>query len=149
MADPVLFNNGYVGFATSTAAAYAELSGNKSVSLSISRAELANSAMGDTAETFYPGLFSAPITIVHRQDFTTATTGVDKKTWAVFSAGNRCRIKLRAVDTAVSASNPSYILGGGYITSVTPINGSHGELLANEIKFVLASGFAPSRSSST
>lgn len=147
MADPVLFKNAFVGYSTSTAAAYVELPGVKEVTLGISRAELANSVMGDDAETFYPGLLSVPVSIVMRQDFT--TNGPDENLWPQFNNRTRGRLKIRPVDAAVSTTNPSYILPGCYVTQLTPVSGSHGVLLEQRAEFRLASGHTFTRSTST
>lgn len=115
----------------------------------VSRAELADSAMGDDIEAFYPGIMSVPITVECRQDFTTAATGVDKLLWGLFNDRRPIRFKTRAVDAAVSGANPSYRLGKAYVTSVTPMSGPHGQLLINRFTIKAASGGAFTRSTST
>jgi hypothetical protein len=148
MANPVVFFNGYVAFTTSTASAvYVEVDANKSIEIPLSKAELANSVMGDSAETFYPGLISAPITVTHRQDFTTA--GVDKKFWTLWNAGTPFRMKVRPVDAAASSSNPSLIFTPVRVFSITPISGAHGALLENAVTIKLGSGATVTRSTST
>lgn len=147
MADPVLFKNCFVGYSTSTAAAYVELPGVKEVNLGISRAELANSVMGDDAETFYPGLLSVPVSVKMRHDFT--TNGPDENLWPQFNNRTKGRLKIRPVDAAVSTTNPSYILPGVYITGLTPVSGAHGQLLEQNAEFRLASGHTFTRSTST
>jgi len=149
MANPVLFSNAYVAISTTTAAAYAVLSGNKGVEAPMSRAELDNAAMGDDVEAKYPGILSVPITLTHRQDFTTAAGGIDKTIWPLFNSRTKIRVKVRPVNSAVASSNPSYIWPGAYITGITPITGSHGELLGNKIDIRIASGHTFTRSTTT
>src|SRR6185503_11769890 len=149
MADPVVFRNAYVAISTSTGSAYAVLSGNKSVEVPMSRAELDNAVMGDDAEAKYPGILGVPVTLTHRQDFTSAATGVDKLTFPLFNNRTKIRVKIRPVNAAVSASNPSYILPGAYIFGLTPISGSHGQLLENKLDIRIASGHVFTRSTST
>lgn len=148
MANPVLLSNAYVAFTTSTGSAvYTEVDANKSIELPLSKAELANSVMGDSAETFFPGLTSAPVTLVHRQDFGTA--GIDKKFYTLWSASTPFRLKFRPVDAAASSTNPSFILSPVRIFSVTPISGAHGVLLDNSITLKLGSGATVTRSTTT
>lgn len=147
MADPVVFRNALVSLTTATGGSYAELTGNKEVQFPMSRAELADSAMGDDIAAFHPGIVSAPLTIVHRQDFGAA--GVDVKMWAPFNNRTAIKVKIRAVDSAVSSTNPSYIFNRAYVTSITPISGSHGQLLENRIEIRCASGGTLTRSTST
>lgn len=149
MADPTLFQNGYIAFTTSTGGtAYTELLDVKAIQMPINMAELANSVMGDVAETFYPGLFQAPITVRCRQSFGAGSP--DALGFARMSARTAFKVKIRAVDAAVSTTNPSYIFGKAYITAVTPITGDHGQLLENEIQLRLGSPTtAITRSTST
>lgn len=147
MANPVLLNNAYVAFTTSTGGTYAEVDANKSIALPLSKAELNDAVMGDTAEVFFPGLVSAPLTLVHRQDF--GASGIDAKFWGLWNAGTAFKVKIRPVDAAVSSTNPSFILSKVRIHSISPISGAHGELLANECQIRLQSGGTVSRSTST
>ena len=149
MANPVLFSNGYVGLASTTGVtaftAAMKLDAVKSVSAPFSNAELANSVMGDTVEALYPGLTQAWITVVQRQDFTTGgatfpSFGVDRKMWTMWNARTPGTLQLRPVNAAGSVTNPKYTFTKVYISSITPINGAHGELLQNEVKFVLGGG---------
>lgn len=148
MADPVLFRNGYVAFTTSTGSStYTEVDANKSVQFPLSKAELGDGVMGDTAEVFYPGLTSMRLTLTHRQDF--GASGIDQKFYTLWNNGTAFRFKLRPVDAAVSTTNPSYIVNKARVFSITPISGSHGELLAQEVQILACSGAALSRSTST
>jgi len=153
MAEPTVFKNGYVAFTTSTASTtYLEIPGAKTISFPFSKAELANSVMGDVAETFHPGLISIPIELTTRQDFTTtvaATSGADKLFWNLWNGEAKFTIKARAVDAAVSGTNPSYKFSPCRVFSFTPIDGSHGQLLEQKVSIRLASTFALTRSTST
>lgn len=150
MADPVVFENGYIAHTTSTGGTvYTEFSGVKSISMPISRAELDDSVMGDNLEAKYPGILAVPISVTARQDFTSAVTGVDKLTYTRLNARTAFKLKIRPVDSAVSASNPTYIWSKVRIFSTTPIDGAHGVALENKIELRAASGCAFSRSTST
>ena len=150
MADPTLFNNAYVAFTTSTGSStYVVLSGVKSLGFSISAAELDDAVMGDTLEAKYPGIFSVPISITARQDFTSAVGGVDKFVHTRLAARTAFKMKIRPVNSAVSATNPSYILSKGRFHSESPLDGSHGSLLENKIEFRAQSGCTITRSTST
>ncbi len=155
MAEPTLFKNAFVGWTTSTGAAvYSQIAGVKSCQVPLSKAELANSVMGDGAETFYPGLISAPISVVSRQDFTTGGAalgafGLDKEVWTRWNSELKFRVKVRPVNSAVSSVNPSYIFNRVGVFSHKPIGGGHGELLENPIELRLLSGCTVVRSSAT
>lgn len=148
MADPVVLKNALVSFSTSTGSAvYTEVDANKSITFELNKAQLPNSVMGDSLETFHPGLTSVPISLVHRQDFTTA--GIDKKLWTLWNNETAFRLKIRAVDSAVSSSNPSYILNKVRIFKIVPISGKHGDLLENAMDIRAGSGCTVTRSTST
>lgn len=148
MANPVLFNNGFVGFTTSTGSStYTEVDANKSVQFPLSKAELNDAVMGDVAEVFFPGLTSMPLTLRHRQDF--GASGIDQKFYALWNNGTAIKVKLRAVDAAVSTTNPSYIVSKARVFSITPISGDHGQLLEQEVKLLPCSGATLTRSTST
>lgn len=153
MAEPILFVNGYIAVTTSTASTtYVELPGIKSISLGNSNAELDDAVMGDTLDAKYPGLFSRPISVTARQDFTTtisASAGLDKRIYNLQENRTAIKIKVRPVDAAVSGTNPSTIYSRMRVFSSTPIDGSHGQLLENKIEFKPASLCAVSRSTST
>lgn len=150
MADPTLFQNGAVFFATSTGSvASAQLSGVKSVSAPFTNAQLEDAVMGDVLEAKYPGLQNRPISITCRQDYTTAATGVDKLVYTRQEARTAFRVKLRPVNSAVSSTNPSYLFTRMRIFNSTPIEGAHGELLGNKIELMPASGCTVTRSTST
>jgi hypothetical protein len=49
--------------------------------------------------------------------------------------GQQTTIGFKAVDAAVSATNPSYTITGTYLASHTPINGAVGELGTTSLSF--------------
>jgi hypothetical protein len=150
MANPVLFENGYIAFTTSTGgAAYTELSGVKEIRMAIGMADLDDAAMGDTVEAKYPGLLQVPIDVSCRQDFTTAAAGVDKLIATRQLARTAFKVKVRPVDGAVADDNPTYMWSKVRIHGSTPIDGPHGAALVNKIKLVPQSGCTFARSTTT
>jgi hypothetical protein len=151
MATETLLSNAYVAFTTSTASStYTVRPDNKALEFPISRAELANSVMGDSAETFAPGLLSVPISLTYRQSYTTAAaTQIDKFFYDRLVNGTKFRLKTRAVNTTVGGTNPSYIFTPVIVTSFTPVSGQHGQLLEQSVTLRLASGATITRSTST
>lgn len=148
MSEPTMFKNGYVAWTTATGSStYTELPDVKSVEVPLSKAELANSVMGDSAETFFPGLISAPISATLRQSFESG--GADAALFTRWNAETKFRLKVRPVDAAVSTTNPSYIFNRVGIFSITPISGQHGQLLENQVQFRLLSGSTVARSTAT
>lgn len=148
MADPVVFHNGFFAWSTSTGSvASAAPVGLKSLTIPISRAELDDATMGDDISATYPGILTAPLSAVYKQNF--AAGAVDALSWGRFNAKTMFRVKARSVNAAVSTTNPSYIWNRVYIVSVTPISGGHGEPLMNNVEFRPASGCTVTRSTST
>lgn len=150
MADPTLFQNGYVAYTTSTGSStYTEVAGVKSVAAPFNNAELDDAVMGDVLEAKYPGLQSRPVSLTCRQDFTTAAAGVDKLHYTRQENRTAFRVKMRAVDAAVSSTNPSYIWSKVRIFQTTPIDGAHGVLLENKVELRPQSTCTVTRSTST
>jgi hypothetical protein len=154
MADPTLLINAHVAFSTATGSAvYTEIPGVKSVRLPFSAAELDDAVMGDTLDAKYPGIFSRPVDLECRNDFTTGTYtsagGLDLMVHTRQTARSKFRVKIRPVDSAVSGTNPSFIFGAMRIFSSTPIDAAHGALLVNKISLRPASGCTFTRSTAT
>lgn len=150
MADPTLGNNVYVAFTTSTASStYVDLGAVRELGFPLDKAQLADGVMGDTLEVFFQGLKSAPIDIRCRQDFTTAAIGVDKKMYNLWNGGTAFKIKMRPVNSAVAATNPSYLLSRVRVFGLTPISAKHGDLLDNAVKVMPCTGCTLTRSTST
>lgn len=138
----------YVAATTATGSAvYTEITDNKSVEIPLSKAELSNSVMGDGAETFFPGLISAPISATFRQSFESG--GADAFFWARWNGEAKFRLKVRPKDAAVSTMNPSYIFNRVAVFGITPISGQHGALLENAVQMRILSGGTVTRSTST
>lgn len=153
MANPTVFNNALVAVGTATGAvASVAIGGVKDVSWGLNRAELGDSVMGDTIEALYPGVYSIPISVTARQDFTTgagSAAGNDLRFYTLLANKTAVPMKIRAVNASVSATNPSYILSKTYVVSVTPITGAWGAALENKIEFRPASGCTLTRSATT
>lgn len=148
MADPIVFYNGFLALATSTGSvASAAPVGLKSVTIPISRAELDDAAMGDDISATYPGIMSAPISARYRQNY--AAGGIDALAFTRWNAKTLFRIKVRAVNSAVATGNPSFLWSRVYISSITPAQGAHGEILYNNVEFRPATGCLFTRSTST
>ncbi len=150
MADPVLFQNAFVGFTTATATgSFTELSGVKQVSMPITMAELNDAVMGDQLDAKYPGLIGVPISITCRQDFATAAAGVDKLIYTRQVNRTAFRVQIKPVDAAASGPNPVYEVTRVRIFNSTPIDGAHGTLLENKIELRSQSGATLTRSTNT
>ena len=149
MADPTVFTNGFLGFTTSTGSGgtYTAPAGLKSVTIPISRAELEDGAMGDDISATFPGIQSAPISARFRQNY--AAGGIDALAFARWNSKTLFRAKVRPVNAAVSTANPTLLWTRIYISSITPIQGAHGEILYNDIELRPATGCTFSRSTST
>lgn len=144
MATATLFKDANVSWTTATGGAYTEIPDVKSVEVPLSKAELANSVMGDSAETFFPGLVSAPINITCRQSF--AAGGVDSVAWTKWNSETRFDLRIRPVDALPSTTNPQYVFKPCSVFSITPVSGAHGQLLDNVIAIRLLSGGTVTRS---
>jgi len=150
MGEPTLFKDGYVAWTTATGSStYTEVPDVKSCEIPLSKAELGNSVMGDGAETFFPGLISAPINVRCRQSFSAGATSIDAVAWTRWNGETKFRLKVRAVDAAVSTTNPSYIFNRVGLFSHSPISGQHGQLLETPLNFRVLSGSTIARSTST
>lgn len=144
-----MFHNGLFSWTTGTSsdAAYTEVAGAKSITFPVGRAELDDAAMGDDINASAPGIKSAPLSVRFRQNF--ASTGIDAAAYSRWDAKTKFRIRVKAVDSAASSSNPIYQWSRAYIASITPVSGGHGEILHNEIEFRPATGGTFLRGTST
>lgn len=148
MADPIVFANGFLAWSTSTASvASAAPVGLKNVTIPMSRAELDDAAMGDDISATYPGIMSAPVSARYRQNF--AAGGVDSLAFVRWNAKTPFKIKVRAVNSAVAVGNPSYMWSRVYISSISPVQGAHGEILYNSVEIRPMTGCLLTRSTST
>lgn len=136
MPDPVLFKDCYLLLGSSTSA-YRNFSGSlKSLEFPLAKAELANSVMGDDAETFEQGLESLQISATFRQDFT--ATGLDKTLYTWWKNGTKLYAVFRPVNSATATANPEFRCRVKPF-SLTPLSGAHGVLLENSVTLRLLS----------
>ena len=142
-ADPVLYKDAYMALGTSTSS-YVNFSASlKSLQFPLSKAELANSVMGDDAETFEQGLESLKITATFRQDFTTAATGIDKAMYTGWKNGTKYYALFKPVNTTTATTNPEYRCRVKIFTH-NPMSGAHGELLQSDVTLNLLSATSTS-----
>lgn len=97
-----------------------------SVTVTASRRELNDSAMGDDWETFLAGVARFELTVEFNQDF--AASEVDATIWSVFNTGSNVTFALLPEGGTASATNPSFS-GSLCPTEYTPIGGQYGDLL--------------------
>ena len=86
-------------------------------------------AMGSN-RVFTGGLQNNTIDIALNQDF--AATKTEATIFPL--VGTTTTVVVKPTSAAVSATNPSYTLTGGYIASHTPVAGAVGELMATTIQ---------------
>ena len=139
--DPVLFKNGGLYLGTSTSAYVNFTRALKGLQFPLAKAELANSVMGDNAETMEQGLESLQISATFRQDFT--ASGVDAKTYSWWKNGNKLYAIFKPVNTTTATTNPEFRCKVK-VFNITPITGDHGQLLANEVSLRLVSATSTS-----
>lgn len=146
MAEPLLFRDASVYWTTATGSTtFTEIPDVKSVEIPFSKAELANSVMSDGAETFFPGLISAPITITCRQSFESG--GADAAFWTRWNSETKFKLRIRPSDTGTAGTtNPQYVFSRVSVFAITPISGAHGVLLENAAQLRMLSGSTLTRS---
>ena len=136
--DPVLFKDCYLALGTSTSS-YVDFSASlKGLQFPLAKAELANSVMGDDAETFEQGLESLKITATFRQDFTTNAAGIDSKMYSDWKNGTKLYALFKPVNTTTAVTNPEFRCRVKVFTH-NPMSGSHGELLQSDVTLNLLS----------
>lgn len=141
MADPVLFKDAYVALGTATGS-YKNLSASvKSVAFPLAKAELANSVMGDDAETFEQGLESVQVSVTFRQDF--GASGIDTRLYSWWKNGTKLYGLFKPVNASTTTTNPEFRFRCK-VFSHAPISGSHGELLQTEASLRLLSATSTS-----
>jgi predicted secreted protein len=74
------------------------------------------------------GLKSASVTLSFHQDF--ASSSVDQTLWPLL--GTTTTVVVKPTNASVSSTNPSYS-GSFVVTSLTPINGSVGDLATQDV----------------
>ncbi len=104
----------------------------ESVTLNMSAATLDESAMGDESDIQRAGLFSWSIDANFLQDF--AAGSVDAALYPLYVNRTTANIRLRPDAGAISETNPMYS-GQAFISSYTPLGGSHGDELMAPVTF--------------
>ena len=88
-------------------------------------------AFGDNNRKFTDGLGNISATVTLNQDF--AASNVEATIYPL--VGTTTTVRFKPTSSAISATNPEYILTGTYLASHTPINGGVGELGTTELTF--------------
>jgi len=147
---PTVFSNGWIAVTTGTATGtLTAITGVKEITAPLSRAELNDSVMGDTIETFYPGVFSAPISVVCREDYD-SSTGNNEKFYDRMNARTKFNVAIKPVNAAASGTNPRIYYEGVYCTMANAApSGSWGNAVENRLEFRPASGCVITRATST
>jgi hypothetical protein len=101
----------------------------KKASLTVDVANLDSTAMGDTWTEATAGVKSGTLSIEFNDDF--ATGSVDAFLWPLL--GTVVGFKIRANDSAVGVSNPSYF--GNVLIAGHAVGGAHGELAMKALEF--------------
>ena len=147
---PTVFSNGWIAVTTGTSTgALTEITGVKEITAPFSRAELHDSVMGDTLETFYPGVISAPISVVCREDYD-SSTGNNEKFYDLMNNRTKFNVAIKPVDGAASGTNPRIYYKGVYVTQANAApSGAWGNIVENRIEIRPASGCTVTRATST
>ena len=150
MSAPTVFTNCAIGVTTGTATgAVTLITGVKEVTAGISRAELGDSVMGDTVETFYPGVITAPISVVCREDYD-SSTGNNQKFYNLMINRTKFNVSIIPVNATVSGTNPVIYYEGMYCTAANAApSGAWGTSVENRLEFRPASGCTVTRATST
>lgn len=147
---PTVFSNGFIGVTTSTTTGtVTEITGVKEITAPMSRAELGDSVMGDTIEASYPGVISAPISVVCREDYD-SSTGNNEKFYDLMIARTKINVVIKPVDGAASGTNPRFYYIAMRVTQANAApSGTWGAAVENRIEFRPASGCTITRATST
>ena len=147
---PTVFTNGYIAVTTSTTTGtLTAITGVKEVTAPMSRAELPDSVMGDTIEATYPGVLSAPISVVCREDYD-SSTGNNEKFFDKMNGKALFNIAIKPVDAAASGTNPRFYYKRMYCTAANgPPSGAWGASVESRLEFKPASGSSVTRATST
>ena len=147
---PTVFVNGWIACTTdSSTGSLTAITGVKEVTAPLSRAELGDSVMGDTIETFYPGVITAPISVVCREDYD-SSTGNNQKFYNLMINRTQFNVSIIPVNATVSGTNPVIYYEGMYCTSANAApSGAWGTSVENRLEFRPASGCTVTRATST
>jgi len=88
-------------------------------------------AFGDNNRKFTDGLGNISATVTLNQDF--AAANVEATIYPL--VGTTTTVRFKPTSSAISSTNPEYIITGAYLASHTPINGGVGELGTTELTF--------------
>ena len=88
-------------------------------------------AFGDNNRKFTDGLGNISATVTLQQDF--AAANVEATIYPL--VGTTTTVRFKPTSSAISSTNPEYIITGAYLASHTPINGGVGELGTTELTF--------------
>ena len=99
--------------------------------LTLTAEALENTAFGQTSRTFTAGLFSNELTLTLFQSY--GATEVETMLNTLFGVAST--IVISPAGATESASNPEYTLSGCFLSTVTPISATVGELSVVEAVF--------------
>jgi hypothetical protein len=104
----------------------------EAMTLNVGAATLDNSAMGDNYDNQRAGLLNWSVEATFFQDF--AASSVDATLYPLFSAGTSFALVMRPDSGGVSTGNPQWS-GDAFISSYTPVGGTHGDNLMSPVTF--------------
>jgi hypothetical protein len=150
MSAPTVFSDGWIAVTTGTATGtLTRITGVKEITAPFSRAELADSVMGDTIEAMYPGVISAPVSVVCREDYDTST-GVNVNFYTRMNSRTKFNLAIKPTNAAASGTNPRIYYEGVYCTQANAApSGAWGAAVENRIEFRPASGCVITYATST
>ena len=150
MSAPTVFTNGKISVTTGTSTGtLTEIVGVKEITAPLTRSELADSTMGDTLETFYPGPLSAPISVTTREDYD-SSTGTNEKFYDLMNNRTAIRVEVRPVDGTITGTNPRFVWSRVFVTQANAApSGAWGASVKNSIEFRPGSGCTFARTTST
>ncbi len=103
-----------------------------SVTVTLAKEALDDTAMGDSARSNAMGIEANSISIEFFQDF---SSNIDTELWTAWNAGTALTVLVKPVDTTASGTNPSYSVSC-MIPEYTPIDGAVGEMATFTQAFV-------------
>lgn len=147
---PTVFTNGWIAVTTGTSTGtLTAITGIKEITAPLSRAELPDSVMGDTIEAQYPGVISAPISVVAREDYD-SSTGNNEKFYDLLINRTKINCAIKPVNGNASGTNPRVYYEGVYVTQANAApSGAWGTSVENRIEIRPASGCTVTRATST
>lgn len=107
----------------------------QSFTINATATQLDNHAMGDDTATQEPGLLSWTIDVTFFADF--AAGSVAHTLWPLYSGREQFAVVCKPADAAVASGNPQWS-GQAFISSTTPLAGTHGDELMDSCTFSCA-----------